>query len=233
MQSHKMPFCEKIIAARKNNKYSPEDFQKCFREQGHVGKCDEYPYLKHLSESAPRVKAKIVRDATKTTGAAWKSEDAGPNRISRWVMLLPDSELLKMGLNMGALKPGVVAKLRDKAATYEDCMHSAMYLTWSAYGMVNAPIPDDTTRQYLEAQFGPIVGGSTPCLICKKLLDFTDFSGAKRGKANIETAHAQPRLHTPGNVGFAHRDCNIAQGDKSLDQFYDWIAGILERARPA
>ena len=32
------------------------------------------------------------------------------------------------------------------------------------------------------------------------------------------------------NVGFAHRDCNIAQGDKSLAEFYDWIKGILSRA---
>jgi hypothetical protein len=181
---------------------------------------------------AERVRAKIIRDATKTTGAAWKSEDAGPNRISRWVMLLPDEELARMGINMHLLKPGVVAKLREKAATYEQCMSTAQYLTWLAYGMANAPVPDDYTKNYLETLFGPIVKGSTPCLICKHSLNFDDFSEAKRGRAHIETAHAQPRLHSPGNVGFAHRHCNIAQGDKPLDEFYDWMGGVLARARP-
>jgi len=97
--------------------------------------------------------------------------------------------------------------------------------------MVNAPDPDEYTRGYLETLFGPIIKDRTSCLICRKPLDFDDFSEARRGRAEIETAHAQPRLHTPGNVGFAHRDCNIAQGDKTLDEFYEWIAGILERQR--
>lgn len=223
--------CSKVISVRRNTKYNPEDFQRCYNHENHSGRCDEYPYLRHLGECAPRVRAKIIRDATKTTGAAWKSDDAGPNRISRWVMLLSDEELAVLGIDMSALKPGVVAKLRDKAATYEDCMSSAQYLTMLVYGMLNAPDPDDYTRTYLELIFGPIIKGSTTCLICKDQLDFLDFSEARRGRAHIETAHAQARLHTPGNVGFAHRECNIAQGDKSLPQFYDWMEGILSRAR--
>lgn len=226
-----MYFCSKIIKTRANAKYDPEDFHRCYKVAGHDGKCEEYPYLAHLAEHAPKVKNKVVRDATKTTGAAWKSDDAGPNRISRWVMMLSDAELLKLGVNMSALKPGIVAKLRDKAASYEDCMSSAQYLTHLVYCMDNAPDPDEYTKQYLETLYGPIHKGKTTCLICKHPLDFTDFSEARRGRAEIETAHAQPRLHTPGNVGFAHRDCNIAQGDKTLAEFYDWIAGILARAR--
>src|ERR1017187_9058367 len=109
-------------------------------------------------------------------------------------------------------------------------MSAAQYLDWRVYGMVNAPAPDVYTRQYLEALFGPIVPGSTGCLICRAPLDFQLFHEARRGKAEIETAHAQPRAHNAGNVGFAHRHCNIAQGDKSLDEFYDWIKGILQRA---
>jgi len=225
-----MEFCGKALKARANAKYDVADLHRCYREQGHAGPCHECPYLDHLKSVAPRVAAKIVRDATKTTGASWKSEDAGPNRISRWTMLLTDEELARLGINMAALKPWVVAKLREKKATYTDCMSAAQYLAWRVYGMINAPEPDAYTQQYLEALFGPIVKGSTGCLICKAPLDFTLFHEARRGKAEIETAHAQPRAHTAGNVGFAHRHCNIAQGDKSLDEFYDWIKGILQRA---
>jgi hypothetical protein len=145
-------------------------------------------------------------------------------------MLRSDEELLALGVNMGALKPWVVSKLREKAAAYDDCMSAARYLTWLAYAMMGAPTPDNATRQYLEAEFGPIVVGATSCLVCRAPLDFALFHEARRGRAEIETAHALPRSHTAGNVGFAHRSCNIAQGDKSLEEFYDWIKTILERA---
>jgi hypothetical protein len=224
-----LEFCEKALKAR-TTANDPPDLHRCYREKGHAGPCQEVPYLDHLKRVAPRVAAKVVRDATKTTGASWKSKDAGPNRISRWKMLLTDDELSRQGINMTALKPLVVAKLREKRATYGDCMSAAQYLAWRAYGMVNAPEPDAYARHYLEALFGPIVKGSTGCLVCKALLHFDRFQVARRGKAEIETAHAQPRAHHAGNVGFAHRHCNIAQGDKSLDEFYDWIKGILERA---
>ena len=226
-----MILCGKTIPTRANAKYDPEDLHRCHFHNGHMGRCQEYPYLDHLAEVAPKVKNKVIRDATKTTGAAWKSDDAGPNRISRWVMMLSDAELFDLGIDMSKLKPGVIAKLREKAASYDDCMASAKYLTYLVYGMVNAPEPDKYTREYIEEIFGPIMKGSTSCLICKSPLDFEEFSEARRGRAEIETAHAQPRLHTPGNIGFAHRDCNIAQGDKTLPDFYEWIAGILERRR--
>jgi hypothetical protein len=225
-----MVTCGKLIRTRANAKYDPPDLHKCYREAGHTGPCAEFPYLDHLKEVAPRVAAKIARDATKTTGASWKSEDAGPNRISRWTMLLSDNELQELGINMKALKPWVVAKLREKAATYADCMSAAQYLTWCAYGMANAPDPDDYTKKYLEANFGIINKGLTICLICRDQLDFSLFHSARRGKAEIETAHAQPRSHNAENIGFAHRNCNIAQGDKSLDDFYAWIGGILQRS---
>lgn len=225
-----MTLCGSPLRANKNAKYDPADLHRCQRISGHTGSCAEFGYLEHLKRQAPRVAAKIVRDSTKTTGASWKSEDAGPNRISRWVMLLSDEELLKLGINMSALKPWVVAKLRQKAAAYEDCMSTARYLTWSVYGMIGAPVPDSVTRDYLESEFGPIQAGSTGCLVCRAPLNFTLFHEARRGKAELETAHANPREHAPGNVGFAHRHCNIAQGDKDLDGFYDWITGILQRA---
>lgn len=226
-----MILCGELIRTRANAKYDPEDLHRCQLNAGHAGKCQEYPYLNHLATVAPKVKDKIVRDATKTTGAAWKSDDAGPNRISRWVMTLDDEQLLALGINMPSLKPGIIAKLREKAASYEDCMSSAKYLTFLAYGMANAPEPDPFTRNYLEILFGSIIAGSTSCLICKSTLNFTHFAEARRGRAEIETAHALPRVHKPGNIGFAHRHCNIAQGDKTLPEFYAWIEGILARRR--
>lgn len=225
-----MILCQKALRTRTNSKYDSAELHRCQREAGHTGNCAEFEYLGHIKGVAPRVAAKIVRDATKTTGASWKSEDAGPNRISRWTMLLSDEELLALKINMAGLKPWVVAKLRQKAASYEDCMSSARYLAWSVYGMEGAPEPDQDARIYLESHFGPIVKGATGCLICKAPLRFELFHEARRGKAEIETAHANPRDHSPGNVGFAHRHCNIAQGDKDLNGFYDWITGILERA---
>ena len=151
-----MIICGKALRIRANSKYDRTDLHRCQREKGHTGR---FHYLENLKLTAPRVAAKIIRDATKTTGASWKSEDAGPNRISRWVMLLSDEQLLGLGINMSALKPLVVAKLRQKAATYDDCMSPARYLASSVYGMNGAPVPDEATRAYLEAYFGLIVKG--------------------------------------------------------------------------
>jgi hypothetical protein len=166
-----------------------------------------------------------------TTGAAWKSKEAGPNRILRWVMLLRNDELEKYGIVMKNFKPQVVAKLKDKAATYEACMAVAKKLTWLAYQMPNAPIAGVETKGYLEAHFGPTVANSTTCMVCLSPLSFDLFSKAARGKAEIETGHMNPRLHDPDNVGFAHRECNIAQGAKTLEEFYDWINSIIGRVR--
>ncbi|WP_332880235.1 hypothetical protein [Oxalobacter vibrioformis] len=222
-----MGLCKKNLPVR--GKYKDISEKKCYREDGHEGECKEFPYLSDLSVSHPRVTNKIKRDATKTTGAAWKSEDAGPNRIDRWVMLQSDDVLKNYGLDMVALKPGVVAKLREKAATYDDCMDVAARLTLLAYQMPDAPPCPADTRTYLESRFSPMVEGSTTCIVCKEPLSFSLFENAQRGKAEIETAHSNPREHNQNNVGFAHRECNIAQGNKTVEEFYGWISGILDR----
>jgi hypothetical protein len=220
-------FCGKPLLSR--SRFTPIGGHRCYQIAGHTGRCSEFPYLAHLTRAAPRIAKKIVRDAIMTTGAAWKSEDAGPNRIRRWAMLLSDEELLSIRINMSKLKPIIVAKLREKAATYEACMEVAQKLTWLAYGVEGCPAPPDTIRQYLETIFGPVLPGATMCLVCRAPINYDDFAKAQRGKALIEMSHANPRLHTPNNIGFAHRECNIAQGNKTVDEFYEWIAGILQR----
>lgn len=221
-------FCGKPLSNR--SKYADVAQKSCHRPVGHKGSCLEFPFLKDLAKSHKRVADKIKRDATMTTGAAWKSDDAGPNRILRWVMQLPDKELKKYGLDMSKLRPGIVAKLREKAAAYEDCVSVAIKLTWLAYQMPDAPNPSQEVKKYLEEALGEITAGSTVCEVCRVPISFKLFEVAKRGKAEIETCHLDPRLHNADNVGFAHRECNIAQGAKSLDEFYTWIKGILTRA---
>ncbi len=219
--------CGRTVSSR--SRFIPEGGHRCQKPAGHRGRCSEFHYLEHFGRTNKRLRAKIIRDATMTTGAAWKSDDAGPNRIRRWAMLLSDAELLPLGVDMAALRPIIVAKLREKAATYEACMSVAKKLTHSAYQMPGAPVCPPDIRSYLESHFGPFQSGSTTCLICREALPFDLFQNAVRGKAEIETAHRNPRFHSPENVGFAHRGCNIAQGPRTVDEFYDWIRGIIER----
>ncbi len=221
--------CGKRLPSR--SKYDDLQGRSCQRDHGHPGRCDEFPYLADLAKAHPAVATKIIRDAVMTTGAAWKSEEAGPNRILRWVMLQPDNVLKDFGINMEGLKPQVVAKLREKAATYDDCMASAKMLAWLAYQMEGAPDASPETRAYLERDFGPMRLGSTLCLICKEKMPFALFALAKRGKAEVETGHSSPRQHNPENIGFAHRVCNIAQGARTLDEFYNWMDQTLARVR--
>jgi hypothetical protein len=220
-------YCEKPL----RNKGRFPIPKRCFKLQGHSGSCADFGYLAHIDEAAAGVGRKIRRDATKTTGASWRSKDAGPNRIDRWAMLLSDSDLLGYDLDVEALSPGVQAKLRDKRATYDDCIEVAQKLAWHVYNMRGAPAPPPDIRDYLEQLFGSLGEEETACMICGEPLEFEDFARAVRGKAEIETAHANPRAHNADNVGFAHRICNIAQGPRTLDEFYAWMESVLRRVR--
>lgn len=219
--------CREVISSR--SAYDSIQPKLCQLLKGHSGNHSEFHYLDHLRTIQKSVADKIKRDSTMTTGAAWKSTEAGPNRILRWVMLLSDGDLTRFNIQMDKLKPQVVAKLREKAATYDDCMEVAKKLTWLVYQMNDAPKPPQEIKEYLEEYFGGMVLGSSTCIICKEKLPFILFSKAQRGKAEIETGHISPREHNAENVGFAHRECNIAQGNKTVQEFYDWIRGIINR----
>ena len=224
-------FCGKPISS--SSKYAKLATRRCYCLDGHSGGCQEFPFLYHLSKTHPSVANKVKRDSTMTTGASWKSKKAGPNRILRWVMLEEDEKLIEYGIDLSKMRSQVVQKLREKSATYDMCMNVAMFLTFSVYEMPDAPkMPDD-----LEAFFRPLFGearvGEGSCSICLLPLSFNLFHKAKRGKAAVETCHKQPRKHEPQNVGFAHRECNIAQGNKSLVEFYRWIEGMVKRVELA
>lgn len=223
-----MRYCNNVIPS--SSKYDDLQIKKCHLPHGHEGQCSEFPFLKHLNLLQKRVSDKIKRDSTMTTGAAWKSEDAGPNRILRWVMLESDENLKKYGINMENLKDGVISKLREKAADYDSCIQVAIKLTWLVYQMEGAPNCPQEIKEYLEDHFG-IMNQITNCAICLDKIPFDLFHSAQRGKANLETCHLNPRMHDPENVGFGHRECNIAQGNKTLEEFYIWIENILKRAK--
>lgn len=220
--------CNVIISSR--SIYESIQPRFCQLPKGHAGGHHEFHYLEHLNEVQGSVAQKIKRDATMTTGASWKSKEAGPNRILRWVMLLTDDDLKRFNIQMEKLKPQVVAKLREKAASYYDCQSVAKKLTWYVYQMEGAPRIPQNLKEYLESFFGELILNSTTCVICKEKLPFSLFAKAQRGKAEIETGHINPREHNAKNVGFAHRECNIAQGNKTLSEFYTWIQEILRRA---
>lgn len=222
-----MPPCNRVIE-RPRSTQQPDGGHRCHLPENHEGCCDEHPALADLRRSAPSVAEKIRRDATRSTGAAWESDNAGANRINRWVMLKSYVAIYRdHGVDVRRWNARVRKRHREKAAAYSDCVQVVRKLAWLAYGMRGAPTPSDRVRVDLENQFGPIGAGTTTCLICARPLSFASFDDATPGKAEIETAHSHPRRHTPDNVGFAHRFCNIAQGDKSLEEFLDWMEATL------
>lgn len=223
-----LTYCHDLLSSR--SRFATDKYPRCNDIQGHRGRCTEFPFLKHLKVVAPKVAQKVQRDAMMTTGAPWKSDEAGPNRILRYAMLLSDAELAELGVPMHGLEEHVVRKLRAKAAPYAHCVSVAEYLTLQVYEMPGAPACPAPLVEFLTSALDrDFQSESTACLICKEPMAFALFELAQRGKAEVETAHANPRTHLPGNVGFAHRFCNIAQGDKELNDFYAWVAGVLER----
>ena len=221
-------YCHKPLPSR--SKFATAEYPRCNGIEGHGGKCQEFPFLQHLKSVAPKVADKVQRDATMTTGAPWKSDEAGPNRILRYAMMLSDRDLIRLGVPIQGLEDHVIQKLRAKSAPYGNCIRVAEYLTLQVYEMPDAPLCPDSLRVVLEEAIGrKLSRGTTTCLICKSPMSFELFELARRGKAEVETAHANPREHLPGNVGFAHRFCNIAQGDKDLEDFYTWVSGLLQR----
>lgn len=192
----------------------------CLREAGHKGRCTDMPFLVHLTASPNKlhraVAEKIGRDALNTRGAAWPANQKGVqkrrNRQPRWT-----------------LKPG--DQLFPKhAADYQTCLLVAQILALHVHEMQEAPpYPPDAVK-FLPR---PPKHGTYLCPVCRVPINFKDFGRAAQSKAVLETAHLDPtmeRIHTPGNVRLAHRVCNIAQGDRSIEDFTSWIRGILERA---
>jgi hypothetical protein len=173
------------------------------------------PFLAALAKSNPRVADKIQRDSFNTRGASWgKTRDgtqARRNRQPRWT-----------------LEPGH-AFYPAHHQSYEVCLKVAAELALQVYEMHGAPSCPESIAKYLPRT--PIVD-SAKCPTCGLPLEFADFDLAEQSKAPIDTDHLDPgleRRHVPGNVAFVHHICNTTKGDRSIEEFQQWMISVLKR----
>jgi hypothetical protein len=187
----------------------------CRRPEGHTGRCSDMPFLMHLEQVKPKVADKIVRDSFNTRGASWGKALDGTqkrrNRQPRWTV-----------------KPGDVF-YPGHHQTYLNCLVVAVELALQAYEMTGAPACPPDIAQLLPRI--PVVN-SCLCPICKLPMEFSEFDLAVQSKAAIDTDHLNPgltRRHASGNVAFVHHECNTTKGDRSLEEFEEWMAAVLKR----
>ena len=173
------------------------------------------PFLTHLKVTFPKVAEKIERDSFQTRGASWgrdvEGRQARKNRQPRWTLKAGDSFYPR------------------HHQSYEVCLDIASELTVQAYRMVGAPDCPGQIASYLPT--AP-TKDSGICQICRLPLEFKDFSAATQSLAAIDTDHLDPtmeRRHVPGNVSFVHHICNTTKGDRSIDEFLNWMIEVLER----
>jgi hypothetical protein len=187
----------------------------CRLPAGHPGRCTDMAFLMHLGKLKPKVADKIVRDSFNTRGASWGKALDGTqkrrNRQPRWT-----------------LKPGDAFHPQHHQ-TYDGCLIVAAELTLQAYEMVGAPPCPSEVVPLLPRRPIPNAG---LCPICKLPLEFSEFDLAVQSKAAIDTDHLNPgleRRHVSGNVAFVHHECNTTKGDRSLNDFENWMAAVLKR----
>jgi hypothetical protein len=173
------------------------------------------PFLMHLEQVKPKVADKIVRDSFNTRGASWGKALDGTqkrrNRQPRWTVKLGD-----------VFYPG-------HHQTYPNCLAVAADLALQAYEMVGAPACPSEIAQLLPRT---PVANSGLCPICKQPMEFSEFDLAVQSKAAIDTDHLNPALerrHASGNVAFVHHECNTTKGDRSLEEFEEWMVAVLKR----
>lgn len=173
------------------------------------------PFLMHLEQVKPKVADKIVRDSVNTRGASWgKALDGRQkrrNRQPRWTV-----------------KPGDVF-YPSHHQTYSNCLGVACELALQAYEMAGAPTCPPEIAQFLPRI---PVADSCLCPICKLPMEFCEFDLAVQSKAAIDTDHLNPgleRRHVSGNVAFVHHECNTTKGDRSLEEFEEWMVAALKR----
>lgn len=182
---------------------------------GHQGRHTDMPFLLHLKNKHQKIAEKIERDSFNTRGAAWGTDKDGEqyrrNRQPRWT-----------------LKPGDQL-YPQHYQEYEICLEIAREMTLQIYEMPDAPDCPPEIARFLPRE---PVRGNYLCPICLEPIYVADFEEAKQSQAVIDTDHLNATLefcHVPGNVFFAHHDCNVRKGERSLKGFLDWVTELLER----
>ena len=173
------------------------------------------PFLMNLEQVKPKVADKIVRDSFNTRGASWGKALDGTqkrrNRQPRWTVKAGD-----------VFYPA-------HYQTYPDCLIVAAELALQAYEMVGAPACPHEIAQLLPRI--PLAHSGL-CPICRLPMEFSEFDLAVQSKAAIDTDHLNPSLerrHARGNVAFVHHECNTTKGDRSLEEFEEWMVAVLKR----
>lgn len=188
----------------------------CRLSPGHDGRCSDVPFLESLRRTHPRIADKIIRDSFNTRGAAWGRNEEGVqarrNRQPRWTLVEVD-------------------QLYAHYQTYEECLKVAQELTLQVYEMPGAP---ECPQPDVNDLSRPPVAESYRCPICLNHIEIGEFELAQQSKAAVDTDHLNPSLHplhAAGNVAFTHHECNTTKGERSLEEFLEWAAGVLERQR--
>jgi hypothetical protein len=180
--------------------------------------------LRNSSEAGTKAANKIERDAMLTKGISWEtvsqssdSTKKRPNRCLRWEF---------------------PAEHKDHDifyADYDTCFEVAKSLAVIAYCMEGAPPPDDEAKSWLPG-LEDQMDNKYRCPICLEVIPFDSFLKAKRSKAEVDTAHyPHPQVsalrgkHDANNVAFVHHSCNVAQGNRTAEQFLDWMIQCVKK----
>jgi len=210
-----MKICNKII------RRGTEVNFLCQLKNNHEGRCDKTPFLNELKVSFPKVAEKIEQDAYHSRGNKTKPYK---NRSFRWdrPISLESASGLKNKMKLGIPK--------KEYATQKQCHQVAKKLTRLVYEMKNAPPCPKSIIKYLDKK---PASNQCRCPLCLRILDINDFSAAEWGKAKIEMWHNFPLSerkinHVAGNMSWGHRECNIAQGEKTTEEVLLWFKKILK-----
>jgi hypothetical protein len=208
----------------------------CKLEENHKGKCNAHPYLQGLeldikNSSASdkdkklfkKIVDKIKQDSYNTRGNTTKPFK---NRSFRWDTPISKDEALKMKKSKSTGIP------KKEFATEVECYKVAQKLTRLIYEMKNAPKCPENIIPFLDKTPDPI---KNPCIcpLCKEKLNINDFLDSIQGQAKLELWHLEPLTenvskHNAQNISWGHRECNVAQGDRSTNETLEWMKKIIK-----
>jgi len=192
--------CNKTIKIIKNN-FDCEETQKCVLEVGHLGKCSYRPDYKLFGKDEIKIKNKLNNAALSTAGETAKNSPI-LNRAQRWsakpISILEEHQLKKEGVYRVGIR-------KDEASTFLNCTKTEQKL----YEVVKKVY----LKEYDE---------TTCCHICGEQFKYDEFLLGAKNPNSIQICHNEPLsekkiMHTPENCFWGHRQCNIMQGDHSIN----------------
>jgi hypothetical protein len=201
--------CGKTIKTFVNN-FGNEETQHCIREQGHKGRCSYRPNYKLFGDNEEKIKAKLNNAALYTAG---ETAENSPilNRAQRWTakpLSMDEEQVLKVE---GKYRVGI---RKDEASTFQYCSEIERNLF-----------------RVVQKVYEGVTDNSTQCYYCGEGFDFENFLLSSKNPASIQICHLKPLseneiMHKPENCFWGHRQCNIIQGNQSIEEMYNRIQKI-------